>query len=93
MRTKLTATLLLGLVTLPGCLAFSVGGGNKAQPTMADEIIALRKLRDRGTISAQEFEMGKLSLLQRYQPDSPELVNPVATQLASYPEPMEEPTQ
>ncbi|QDU54693.1 SHOCT domain-containing protein [Aeoliella mucimassa] len=93
MRTKLAAVLLVGLVTLPGCLAFSVGGGTKPQPTMADEIIALRKLRDRGTISASEFAMGKQTLLRNYQPESPTIINPAETQLATYPEPVDETTK
>lgn len=81
--------LLLGLLCLPGCFSFTVGGRSPQPITMAQEITQLSKLRDRGTISAKEFEMGKLTLLQRYQPSEPSLVNPAETQLAEYPAPIE----
>lgn len=82
--------LLAGILCLPGCFAMSIGGGGPKPITMAQEITELRKLRDRGTISSKEFEMGKLTLLQRYQPTEPGLVNPAETQLAEYPAPIEE---
>ncbi|WP_425398161.1 hypothetical protein [Aeoliella sp.] len=60
---------------------------------MAQEITELRKLRDRGTITAKEYEMGKLTLLQQFRPESLELVNPADTQLATYPAPVDESTK
>lgn len=80
---------LLGVMCLPGFFALSVGGRTEQPMTMAQEITELRKLRDRGTISYEEFETGKLTLLQGYRPDEPSLVNPAETQLADYPAPIE----
>ncbi len=50
-------------------------------------------MRDRGTITAKEYEMGKLTLLQQFRPESLELVNPADTQLATYPAPVDESTK
>ena len=63
----------------------NIGGRSHDQPTLAHEITELRKLRDRGTLTAKEFEMGKLTLLQQYRAPDAELINPSETQLASYP--------
>jgi hypothetical protein len=44
-----------------GCFHFSYG---TRTPTMAYELKELRKLRDKGTISDEEFLIGKNSLLR-----------------------------
>ena len=81
MRATFCVIVLLLMPCLAGCLSFSVGG--RQHPTLANEIRDLKKLRDRGTISADEYEMGKMTLLQTYH--EPELEYPAA-QLATYPD-------
>ena len=89
MRPARGASMLIGLLGLPGCLSLSVGDGTHQPATMAQEITALQKLRDRGTITSQEFETGKLTLLQTYRLPEPNLINPAETQFAETPAPSE----
>lgn len=88
MRCRLLGVLALAACSA-GCLNFSVGAKTEQTPTLADEITELKKLADRGTISHDEFEAGKYTLLQQYRRET--LGNPAAaeTQLAVFPEPVE----
>ena len=70
MRKHYLTVGLVGLAALTGCLSLSVGGGEKKQPTLADEIAELSKLRDRGKITAGEYQLGKQTLLRQYRPQS-----------------------
>lgn len=60
---------LLLLLFFSGCFNFSYNG---KPPTIARELTELKKLRDRGTITAQEFEMGKCALLHQQPHTNPE---------------------
>jgi hypothetical protein len=87
--------LLLAVAIVPssGCIALSIGGRARQEPTLAHEIGELKKLRDRGTITNREFEMGKMALLQRYPGDAPDTTAAAETQLATYPKPVADVTR
>lgn len=84
MRTRYVTVGLVALASLSGCLSLNIGGGETKRPTMADEITELRKLRDRGTITSREFEMGKLTLLQQYRRDEAQPFADGEQQLATH---------
>ena len=61
---------LLLLTCLSGCFSLSFGSKPPAlthkAPTLAGELTELKKLRDRGDITARDFDLGKHTLLTRY---------------------------
>lgn len=79
---RMAAVLAAPLLT--GCLSVSFGGGGGGEPTMASEIRELKRLRWQGTISREEFERGKLAVLNNYGEASLDLG---ATQIAEAAEP------
>lgn len=82
--------LLLLLPCLAGCLSLNFG---PKSPTMAQELTALKKLRDRGTITAREFEMGKLALLNHHPGQAPTNPAYAETQVAIRPAVSEAPAE
>ncbi len=74
--------LLLLLLCLPGCINLSYGSKN---PTMADELAELRKMRKRGEITAREFEIGKYTVLNQAGPQPPTHATVSGTQIATAP--------
>lgn len=86
-RVACAFVLLVGGIA--GCFSLSLGGSGHRNPTMAQEITELSKLRSRGTINDEEFRIGKATILRHYG-ESPASVDYPDTQLASYPAPAEE---
>lgn len=53
----------LVLPCISGCFSLSFGSRT---PTLADELKALKQLRDRGVLTDYDFEVGKYTLLRQH---------------------------
>jgi hypothetical protein len=66
MKKALLVTLLASSTLLNGCLALSLGSGDKREvqnPTVGQQLIDLKTAKDNGAITEEEYQQQKTKLL------------------------------
>ncbi len=68
-KSFLVGTAIVGLLVLTsGCLSISVGGGSSSEvekPTTSQQLTDLKKARDSGAITQEQYETQRAKLLQK----------------------------
>lgn len=82
MLTKICATLLItSALCSAGCFGLSFGGApkevhhshnyNYAPPTLAEELIGLKKAKNEGVLTDNEYLLAKSKVIDEYKPTAP----------------------
>ena len=71
--TRLIQTVFLGVVlyALPGCLVIGGHSSDTVLPTVGQQLIDLKKARDQGAISPEEYERLKQQLMEERPAQEP----------------------